>query len=69
MKPPRQHIIETRIVAPFAGAWIETVADLTPVIPIRSPPSRGRGLKPKVGSTGTSEEVAPFAGAWIETAR
>ena len=34
----------------------------------RSPPSRGRGLKPPKTALATrAPPVAPFAGAWIET--
>src|SRR2546421_658311 len=58
----------SRAVAPFTGAWIETVAPRPNQTPYRSPPSRGRGLKlarsrcrPRPG------RVAPFTGAWIET--
>ena len=37
-------------VAPFAGAWIETITATTAAISaIRSPPSRGRGSKPGGG--------------------
>ena len=32
-------------VAPFTGAWIETFSIVQTSLKIRSPPSRGRGLK------------------------
>src|SRR5690554_5454145 len=56
-------------VAPFAGAWIETVADKSLFRYPKSRPSRARGLKlaslPRVEGVA----IAPFAGAWIETTR
>ena len=72
-----------RIVAPYAGAWIETSShDATyrarsihtrrfVDLKTQSPPTRGRGLKLN-GQTGHLERnpikpVAPYAGAWIET--
>jgi len=56
-------------VAPFAGAWIETVeVDGLVADAGESPPSRGRGLKlNEAAGSETIEDVAPFAGAWIET--
>ena len=36
-----------RRVAPFTGAWIETVAGAMMHGEKKSPPSRGRGLKPR----------------------
>gem|GEM_PF-4105653 len=35
-----------RIVAPHAGAWIETPNQLSSIHSYLSPPMRGRGLKP-----------------------
>ena len=57
-------------VAPHAGAWIETSVRLLLVRAwSRSPPTRGRGLKPSTGRRCgvPTREVAPHAGAWIET--
>ena len=57
------------IVAPYAGAWIETVC-ITDFVetPIRSPLTRGRGLKHvKFLEDRVIFVVAPYAGAWIET--
>ncbi len=57
------------IVAPHAGAWIETQ-----IIPVlfsnvsSSRPTRARGLKPDdYEGTIIIATVAPHAGAWIET--
>ena len=36
-------------VAPRAGAWIETALGLTSLVGTKSPPVRGRGLKPFYG--------------------
>ena len=56
-------------VAPFAGAWIETKSNVTKETSnVRSPPSRGRGLKLiRQCRALNPSRVAPFAGAWIET--
>jgi len=57
------------VVAPRAGAWIETKT----IIPEgdqrgRSPPARGRGLKHLCPARDLNpNQVAPRAGAWIET--
>ena len=56
------------MVAPFTGAWIETVRSRYGTKAHRSPPSRGRGLKPmSVRRLAGAFKVAPFTGAWIET--
>src|ERR1700692_1820292 len=56
------------VVAPHAGAWIETRTYLRAAPGRRSPPMRGRGLKLPASSLGpASGHVAPHAGAWIET--
>ncbi len=59
---------ESKDVAPFTGAWIETsYLDRLPGF-LGSPPSRGRGLKHGRGECGgRNSRVAPFTGAWIET--
>ena len=56
-------------VAPRTGAWIETViTGLSMPWTWRSPPARGRGLKPLVLSNPLpAVVVAPRTGAWIET--
>ena len=56
------------LVAPLAGAWIETPNTPCPQRSRRSPPSRGRGSKPlQLPLDVTAPRVAPLAGAWIET--
>jgi len=59
------------LVAPFAGAWIETIKTwIDDPLPPESPPSRGRGLKRVDQQHDPGDKrVAPFAGAWIETCR
>jgi len=55
-------------VAPFTGAWIETWSTLTINKPLKSRPSRARGLKHRINRPNHEEiYVAPFTGAWIET--
>ena len=57
-----------RIVAPLAGAWIETLHGMAPRDLDPSRPSRARGLKPDfTHDDGHVTRVAPLAGAWIET--
>ena len=56
------------VVAPRAGAWIETATPALSVTVLASPPARGRGLKRRGdGGRSTWCRVAPRAGAWIET--
>ena len=57
------------VVAPCAGAWIETQLFQENRGRYRSsPPARGRGLKLALERlAGLSKFVAPCAGAWIET--
>ena len=58
-------------VAPYAGAWIETMRTAAGLVGREesSPPTRGRGLKPLVETYRAffGKGVAPYAGAWIET--
>ena len=55
-------------VAPFTGAWIETIIFNKFSEGIRSHPLRVRELKhPVVLEDGRVFGVAPFTGAWIET--
>ncbi len=57
-----------RMVAPRAGAWIETSEDYSDSGYVLSPPARGRGLKlKKLYYEEGPKIVAPRAGAWIET--
>ena len=56
------------IVAPYAGAWIETRISFSAASFASSPLMRGRGLKLLVESHQLLPgNVAPYAGAWIET--
>ena len=55
-------------VAPFVGAWIETVVEPPCSSAVTSHPSWVRGLKhARKGCTASARGVAPFVGAWIET--
>ena len=57
------------MVAPHAGAWIETLTKRrTRQMQRMSRPTRARGLKHVVRKGGEiAQHVAPHAGAWIET--
>ena len=56
------------MVAPHAGAWIETSVRSFNLLYRRSRPTRARGLKLNKGWKHTMKDgVAPHAGAWIET--
>ena len=57
------------VVAPYAGAWIETFATaLIPAGVCSSLPMRERGLKQNIMHLKAELlQVAPYAGAWIET--
>ena len=56
------------LVAPHAGAWIETFPKALYLNNPPSPPMRGRGLKLSVNMDLYNRPfVAPHAGAWIET--
>ena len=56
-----------RLVAPCAGAGIETLVFICYLVPPLSPPARGRGLKHFVdGLCQAVGVVAPCAGAGIE---
>ena len=57
------------LVAPYTGAWIETILASTQKGRCRSLPTRGRGLKQvrTVQNTWETATVAPYTGAWIET--
>ncbi len=55
-------------VAPYAGAWIETLCVISVPYPsIQSLPTRERGLKQHITGALAAGLVAPYAGAWIET--
>ena len=56
------------LVAPRAGAWIETWAEACQQYCQASRPARARGLKlAKRLNLNKEMIVAPHAGAWIET--
>jgi len=56
------------LVAPRAGAWIETNRVLDDTALYGSPLAQGRGLKlPVIVNNVLLDLVAPRAGAWIET--
>ena len=58
------------MVAPRAGAWIETFDAEPWITEHQSLPVRERGLKQTCRIDGNSAcKVAPRAGAWIETVR
>ena len=58
----------TKEVAPYAGAWIETLKARFTFSIASSPLMQGRGLKQGlVGEVLRGKNVAPYAGAWIET--
>ena len=55
-------------VAPFVGAWIETLHFAYLSCTCKSLPSWERGLKHLIRSVNALYvNVAPFVGAWIET--
>ena len=57
-------------VAPYVGAWIETLSFAAMEIAIKSHPMWVRGLKLMVLNLYLqSLVVAPYVGAWIETGR
>ena len=49
-------------VAPCAGAWIETETALRFMRRMRSPPARGRGLKPIMTEDQRTERRRPLRG-------
>ncbi len=55
-------------VAPFTGAWIETVITLTAAALFRVAPFTGAWIETLHAIRGDIQSlVAPFTGAWIET--
>ena len=57
-----------KLVAPLAGAWIETITNFGKESVCLSLPLRERGLKQTVKIKQLETMiVAPLAGAWIET--
>mgnify|MGYP006292751431 CR=1 FL=1 len=67
LKLVKYSVLNDGIVAPHAGAWIETgVAERWKTIEM-SPLMQGRGLKLRSYPHKANLPVAPHAGAWIET--
>ena len=60
---------DARIIAPLAGAWIETRYISREELNDESHPSRVRELKQCDCFTVLNDFIAPLAGAWIETWR
>ena len=55
-------------VAPYVGAWIETIPTFSLVPSVKSHPTWVRGLKPnQLINSVVAPFVAPYVGAWIET--
>ena len=56
------------MVAPYTGAWIETIYHLLGVYKGRVAPYTGAWIETAYGAPGPSAgPVAPYTGAWIET--
>ena len=66
---PKKKTDAVTVVAPHAGAWIETLRDFERICPhYVSHPTRVRGLKHELFDNFIGIfRVAPHAGAWIET--
>jgi len=61
-------VMPKSLVAPHAGAWIETPLKEDYDITLQSRPTRARGLKLlHLSFLSNLVFVAPHAGAWIET--
>ena len=64
----RHNYLPSGQVAPYVGAWIETMNYLLNFIKVQSHPMWVRGLKPvAIFVTKEIAFVAPYVGAWIET--
>jgi len=58
------------MVAPYAGAWIETLMVVNLKLTKRVAPYAGAWIETQVKTgSGYRKMVAPYAGAWIETRR
>ena len=55
-------------VAPYVGAWIETIIVPAGRFDLKSHPTWVRGLKLFCFIFHNIKDVAPYVGAWIETA-
>ena len=59
---------QRKVVAPYAGAWIETVIRLPITLATHVAPYAGAWIEtPFAGLVSVGRIVAPYAGAWIET--
>jgi len=57
-----------RVVAPCAGAWIETLSRSSPLFRPHVAPCAGAWIETRrISGNRLLNEVAPCAGAWIET--
>ena len=60
--------MESKRVAPLAGAWIETCSDWMQSWHRKVAPLAGAWIETEqISGKGTVSMVAPLAGAWIET--
>ena len=63
-------LVERDLVAPLAGAWIETPARPSMILRPTVAPLAGAWIETRTRcSRGRWSRVAPLAGAWIETER
>ena len=69
LKPnDRKQSYELQEVAPFVGAWIETMQLLIPVFLADVAPFVGAWIETRcIITRSLYRDVAPFVGAWIET--
>ena len=59
---------KTQGVAPYVGAWIETIIDINPQVNQNVAPYVGAWIETKYIKAPVKEtHVAPYVGAWIET--
>ena len=56
-----------KLVAPYTGAWIETLNGDKGMVQVKSHLIRVRGLKQSSTYVPNVTSVAPYTGAWIET--
>ena len=69
MKPTITGTIEKiEFVAPFTGAWIETVVFILNFVSSSVAPFTGAWIETHfINFVADARDVAPFTGAWIET--
>ena len=62
------YLVKSILVAPHAGAWIETASELKYTSELKVAPHAGAWIETKLCSCfRIGRLVAPHAGAWIET--